>query len=125
MSKSIRDVNNAFYIQSTINQNIQKIAEKSLLDNLLLYEKKYKEWNGSYKNLNDIKKSDYGNNWGIGKVLKLNNDSVEVELIENGQKIILKNEFNKFGLKKQLPTDFLAISEYVYITKINNNYILG
>ena len=117
--------NNAYYIQSTINQNIQKIAEKSLLDNLLLYEKKYKEWNGSYKNLNDIKKSDYGNNWGIGKVLKLNNDSVEVELIENGQKIILKNEFNKFGLKKQLPTDFLAISEYVYITKINNNYILG
>ncbi len=117
--------NNAYYIQSNINQNIQKIAEKSLLDNLLLYEKKYKEWNGSYKNLNDIKKSDYGNNWGIGKVLKLNNDSVEVELIENGQKIILKNEFNKFGLKKQLPTDFLAISEYVYITKINNNYILG
>ena len=117
--------NNAYYIQSTINQNIQKSAEKSLLDNLLLYEKKYKEWNGSYKNLNDIKKSDYGNNWGIGKVLKLNNDSVEVELIENGQKIILKNEFNKFGLKKQLPTDFLSISEYVYITKINNNYILG
>ena len=31
---------NAFYIQSTIDQRLQKISEKSLLDNLALFEKK-------------------------------------------------------------------------------------
>ena len=30
---------NAFYIQSTINQRLQKISEKSLIDNLALFEK--------------------------------------------------------------------------------------
>ena len=36
---------NAFYIQSTINQSLQKISEKSLIDNLALFERKYKtEW---------------------------------------------------------------------------------
>ena len=34
---------NAYYIQSTIDQNLQFLAEKSLLDNLLLFEKKYKK----------------------------------------------------------------------------------
>ena len=47
---------NAFYIQSTIDQNLQKISEKSLIDNLALFERKYKNWNGSYKNLDDILK---------------------------------------------------------------------
>ena len=42
LNNSTKDANNAFYIQSTINQNIQKIAEKSLLDNLLLFEKNIK-----------------------------------------------------------------------------------
>ena len=59
LNKSIKNVNNAFYIQSTINQKIQRIAEKSLLDNLLLFEKKYKNWNGSFSTLNDIQATDY------------------------------------------------------------------
>ena len=34
---------NSFYIQSTIDQTLQKISEKSLLDNLALFERKYKK----------------------------------------------------------------------------------
>ena len=47
---------NAFYIQSTIDQSLQKISEKSLIDNLALFERKYKNWTGSYVNLEDIQK---------------------------------------------------------------------
>ena len=81
LNKSIKNVNNAFYIQSTINQKIQRIAEKSLLDNLLLFEKKYKNWNGSFSTLKDIQATDYQENWEIAKVLKINANDVELLLI--------------------------------------------
>ncbi len=115
----------AFYIQSTINQNLQKIAEKSLLDNLLLFEKKYKNWSGSYKNFDEISKNDLSNNWEISKVVTINNDKVEIEIINQNKIIILNNEINKFGLNNQLPKDFLKENDFIFVTKINNDYILA
>ncbi|MDB3973567.1 PBP1A family penicillin-binding protein [Alphaproteobacteria bacterium] len=124
LSKSIKNVNNAFYIQSTINQKIQRIAEKSLLDNLLLFEKKYKNWNGSFSTLKDIQTTDYQENWEIAKVLKINTNDVELLLISDESVISIKNELNYFGLKKEKPTEFLNINDYVFVTNIQGNYIL-
>ena len=117
--------NNAYYIQSTINQDIQRIAEKSLLDNLLLFEKKYKNWEGSYHKLNDIKVLDYEKTWSIAKILKIDNDSVRALIIKNDKEIIIENDLNSFGLNKERPTNFLNIDEYVYVTLIENKYILA
>jgi penicillin-binding protein 1A len=124
LNKSIKNVNNAFYIQSTINQKIQRIAEKSLLDNLLLFEKKYKNWNGSFSTLKDIQATDYQENWEIAKVLKINANDVELLLISDESTILIKNELNYFGPKKEKPTEFLNISDYVFVTNIQGNYIL-
>ena len=124
LNKSIKNVNNAFYIQSTINQKIQRIAEKSLLDNLLLFEKKYKNWNGSFSTLKDIQATDYQENWEIAKVLKINANDVELLLISDESVILIKNELNYFGPKKEKPTEFLNINDYVFITNIQGNYIL-
>ena len=124
LNKSIKNVNNAFYIQSTINQKIQRIAEKSLLDNLLLFEKKYKNWNGSFSTLKDIQATDYQENWEIAKVLKINANDVELLLISDESIILIKNELNYFGPKKEKPTEFLNISDYVFVTNIQGNYIL-
>ena len=124
LNKSIKNVNNAFYIQSTINQKIQRIAEKSLLDNLLLFEKKYKNWNGSFSTLKDIQATDYQENWEIAKVLKINTNDVELLLISDESIILIKNELNYFGPKKEKPTEFLNISDYVFVTNIQGNYIL-
>jgi penicillin-binding protein 1A len=124
LNKSIKNVNNAFYIQSTINQKIQRIAEKSLLDNLLLFEKKYKNWNGSFSTLKDIQATDYQENWEIAKVLKINTNDVELLLISDESIILIKNELNYFGPKKEKPTEFLNINDYVFVTKIQGNYIL-
>ena len=124
LNKSIKNVNNAFYIQSTINQKIQRIAEKSLLDNLLLFEKKYKNWNGSFSTLKDIQATDYQENWEIAKVLKINANDVELLLISDESVILIKNELNYFGPKKEKPTEFLNISDYVFVTNIQGNYIL-
>ncbi|MDC0594344.1 PBP1A family penicillin-binding protein [Alphaproteobacteria bacterium] len=124
LNKSIKNVNNAFYIQSTINQKIQRIAEKSLLDNLLLFEKKYKNWNGSFSTLNDIQATDYQENWEIAKVLKINANDVKLLLISDESTILIKNELNYFGPKKEKPTEFLNISDYVFVTNIQGNYIL-
>jgi penicillin-binding protein 1A len=66
---------NAFYIQSTIDQNLQNIAEKSLLDNLLSFEKKYKKWSGSFKDINKIQELNYSPHWFIGKVEKIHTNS--------------------------------------------------
>ena len=124
LNKSIKNVNNAFYIQSTINQKIQRIAEKSLLDNLLLFEKKYKNWNGSFSTLKDIQATDYQENWEIAKVLKINTNDVELLLISDESVILIKNELNYFGPKKEKPTEFLNINDYVFVTNIQGNYIL-
>jgi penicillin-binding protein 1A len=124
LNKSIKNVNNAFYIQSTINQKIQRIAEKSLLDNLLLFEKKYKNWNGSFSTLKDIQATDYQENWEIAKVLKINTNDVELLLISDETVILIKNELNYFGPKKEKPTEFLNINDYVFVTNIQGNYIL-
>ena len=124
LNKSIKNVNNAFYIQSTINQKIQRIAEKSLLDNLLLFEKKYKNWNGSFSTLKDIQATDYQENWEIAKVLKINANDVELLLISDESIILIKNELNYFGRKKEKPTNFLNINDYVFVTNIQGNYIL-
>ena len=124
LNKSIKNVNNAFYIQSTINQKIQRIAEKSLLDNLLLFEKKYKNWNGSFSTLKDIQATDYQENWEIAKVLKINANDVELLLISDESVILIKNELNYFGPKKEKPTEFLNINDYVFVTNIQGNYIL-
>ena len=124
LNKSIKNVNNAFYIQSTINQKIQRIAEKSLLDNLLLFEKKYKNWNGSFSTLKDIQATDYQENWEIAKVLKINANDVELLLISDESTILIKNQLNYFGPKKEKPTEFLNINDYVFVTNIQGNYIL-
>ena len=124
LNKSIKNVNNAFYIQSTINQKIQRIAEKSLLDNLLLFEKKYKNWNGSFSTLKDIQATDYQENWEIAKVLKINANDVELLLISDESIVLIKNELNYFGPKKEKPTDFLNINDFVFVTNIQGNYIL-
>ena len=124
LNKSIKNVNNAFYIQSTINQKIQRIAEKSLLDNLLLFEKKYKNWNGSFSTLKDIRDTDYQQNWEIAKVLKINTNDVELLLISDESTILIKNELNYFGPKKEKPTEFLNINDYVFVTNIQDNYTL-
>ena len=116
---------NAYYIQSTINQDIQKIAEKSLIDNLFLLEKKYRSWQGSYKSLDDIIKSDLKNNWAIAKVSKIKMNHTEVILLNSDEIINLSHIDNLFGYKKHNPKNFLNINDFIFITKINNQYLFA
>ena len=116
---------NAYYIQSTIDQNLQFLAEKSLLDNLLLFEKKYKNWSGSYKDLSSIQELNYSPHWSIAKVQKILNNRVELELLNNGEMIVINDDLNLFGFKKQKPSSFLASGDYLYLTLINDKYFLA
>jgi penicillin-binding protein 1A len=116
---------NAFYIQSTIDQNLQNIAEKSLLDNLLSFEKKYKKWSGSFKDINKIQELNYSPHWFIGKVEKIHTNSVDFKLINTGEFVKVIDDLNLFGLDKQKPSSFLEIDEYVYLTLIDDQYYLA
>ena len=110
---------NAFYIQSTINQRLQKISEKSLIDNLALFEKKYRNWNGSYKSLEDIMK--YKNDhWNIAKVISKNSNYIEISIF-NSEKIIKLNiEKNLYGPNKVSPNTYLNLNDYLFVTNIND-----
>jgi penicillin-binding protein 1A len=116
---------NAFYIQSTIDQNLQNIAEKSLLDNLLSFEKKYKKWSGSFKDKNKIQELNYSPHWFIGKVEKIHTNSVDFKLINTEEVVKVIDDLNLFGPDKQKPSSFLEIDEYVYLTLINGQYYLA
>ena len=116
---------NAFYIQSTIDQNLQNIAEKSLLDNLLSFEKKYKQWSGSYKDIGKIQELNYSPHWFIGQVEKIHKNNVDVKLLNTGEIVKIIDDSNLFGPNKQKPTSFLGINEFVYLTLIKDQYYLA
>ena len=110
---------NAFYIQSTINQRLQKISEKSLIDNLALFEKKYRSWNGSFKNLDEILK--YKNDhWNIAKVINKNSNYIEISIINSEKIVNLDIEKNLYGPEKVSPNTYLNMNDYFYVTNINN-----
>src|SRR6056300_1085440 len=116
---------NAYYIQSTIDQNLQFIAEKSLLDNLLFFEKKYKNWSGSFKDLSLIQELNYSPHWKIAKVQKILKKSVELKLLNNEETVVIIDELNIFGSNKQKPSSFLTLGDYLYLTSINEQYFLA
>jgi len=116
---------NAYYIQSTIDQNLQNIAEKSLLDNLLFFERKYKDWSGSFNNLNEIQELSYSSHWNIAQVQKIIKDGVQLKLLNSGKIIEVTDEQNLFGPKKQKPSSFLTIDDYLYLTIIKDQYFIA
>ncbi len=112
---------NAFYIQSTIDQNLQKISEKSLLDNLAMFERKYKNWSGSYKNLENIIKFE-NDHWHIAKVISKNSNLIELSIYNSNEIVTLITENNLYGPKKVSPNTYLNLNDYLFITDIEGSY---
>ena len=109
---------NAFYIQSTIDQRLQKISEKSLIDNLALFERKYRNWEGSFKDLDNILNLDI-EHWQIAKVIDKNSDFIELSIINTDEFINLDNEMNLYGPDKISPNKYLDINDYIFVTNMN------
>ena len=112
---------NAFYIQSTIDQNLQKISEKSLIDNLAIFEKKYRNWSGSYKNLEDILKFN-NDHWFISKVISKNSNLIELSIINSDKVIFLNKDNNLYGPNKIPPQDYLNLNDYIFVTNIDESF---
>ncbi len=112
---------NAFYIQSTIDQNLQKISEKSLLDNLAMFERKYKNWSGSYKNLENIIKFE-NDHWHIAKVISKNSNLIELSIYNSNKIVTLITENNLYGPKKVSPNTYLNLNDYLFVTDIEGSY---
>ena len=118
-SKSYNE--NAFYIQSTIDQKLQKISEKSLIDNLALFERRYRSWTGSFKNLEDILK--YKNDhWQIAKVINTSSNFIELSIINTDEIIYLDKDKNIYGPNKTSPNNYLNSNDYIFVTEINNTF---
>ncbi len=112
---------NAFYIQSTIDQSLQKISEKSLIDNLALFEKKYRDWEGSYKNLEDIAKI-HNEHWQIAKVVDKKSNLIKISIIDTGETITLNKDDNLYGPKKVSPNTYLNLNDFIFVTHIDKSF---
>tara|TARA_B100000963_G_scaffold288638_1_gene257921 strand:- start:630 stop:2228 length:1599 start_codon:yes stop_codon:yes gene_type:complete len=112
---------NAFYIQSTIDQRLQRIAEKSLIDNLALFERKYRNWSGSYENFEDISKFK-NQHWHIAKVISKSYDYIELSIINSNKVISLNRDINLYGPKKVPPNTYLNLNDYLFVTNIDNSF---
>ena len=110
---------NAFYIQSTIDQRLQKISEKSLIDNLALFEKKYREWDGSYKNIDEILKLK-NEHWNVAKVINIKSNFIEILIIDTDEIINLSIEKNLYGPNKVPPNTYLNLNDYFFVTNIDD-----
>ncbi len=111
----------AFYIQSTIDQQLQKLSEKSLIDSLSLFEKKYRNWEGSYKTLDSILKFK-NDHWHIAKVVAKKSKTVDLLIVNSGETISINEENNLYGLKKISPINYLNLNEFVFITNIDGTF---
>ncbi len=112
---------NAFYIQSTIDQKLQMISEKSLLDNLAIFERKYRNWEGSYKNIEDISKVK-NEHWHVAKVVSKNTDFIELLIIETNELIKLNIIDNIYGPKKTSPISYLNLNDFIFVTNFEGSY---
>ena len=101
---------NAFYIQSTIDQNLQKVSEKALIDNLALCERKYNNWAGSFNNLEDILKFK-NDHWHVAKVISKNKNLIKLSIINSDLIINLDINNNLYGPKKVPPNIYLSLNE--------------
>ena len=110
-----------FYIQSTIDQQLQSISEKSLMDNLAFLEKKYRSWEGSYKNLDNILKLK-NDHWSIAKVISKNSNSIKISLIDSEKIVDLDINYNLYGPNKSSPVSYLSLNDYLFVTKIEGLY---
>ncbi len=112
---------NAFYIQSTIDQRLQKISEKSLIDNLALFERKYRSWTGSFKELDDILKF-ANDHWHVVRVISKNSNFIKLSIINSDEVIKLNNSINLYGPNKTTPDDYLNLNDYLFVTNIKNSF---
>ncbi len=112
---------NAFYIQSTIDQSLQKISEKSLIDNLALFERKYRDWEGSYKNLEEISKIN-NEHWQIAKVVVKKSNLIKISINDTGETITLNKDNNLYGPKKVSPNNYLNLNDYIFVTYVDNSF---
>ena len=110
-----------FYIQSTIDQQLQSISEKSLMDNLAFLEKKYRSWEGSYKNLDNILKLK-NDHWNIAKVISKNSNYIKISLIDSDTIVDLDINYNLYGPNKSSPVSYLSLNDYLFVTKIEDLY---
>ncbi len=111
----------AFYIQSTIDQQLQKLSEKSLIDSLSLFEKKYRNWEGSYKTLDSILKFK-NDHWQIAKVVAKKSKTVDLLIVNSGETISINEVNNLYGLKKISPINYLNLNEFLFITNIDGTF---
>ena len=112
---------NAFYIQSTIDQSLQRISEKSLIDNLALFERKYRNWTGSFENLEDISKFK-NDHWHIAKVISKKSNLIELSIINSKKIINLNKDINLYGPQKVPPSSYLNLNDYLFVTNIDSSF---
>ncbi len=112
---------NAFYIQSTIDQKLQRISEKSLIDNLALFERKYRKWEGSYENIEDILLIE-NDHWNIAKVIEKKSNNIKLSIVNTGQTVNLDKNINLYGPDKTSPNIFLNLNDFLFVTEINDSF---
>ena len=112
---------NAFYIQSTIDQNLQSMSEKSLIDNLALFERKYRKWEGSYENIEDMLLIE-NDHWNIAKVIEKKSNTIKLSIVNTGETINLDQNINLYGPNKTSPNIFLNLNDYLFVTEINGSF---
>ena len=112
---------NAFYIQSTIDQNLQRMSEKSLIDNLALFEKKYRKWEGSYKKIEDMLLIE-NDHWNIAKVIEKKSNTIKLSIVNTGETVNLDESINLYGPNKTSPNNFLNLNDFLFVTEIKGSF---
>ena len=118
-----------FVVKTTLNTNLQSIAEKALINGLINYDKK-QGWRGSLVNLSDVKISlndfankttnPFPNDWFLSKIEKISkNNLFLVNKKMNKIKIDLTKEENKWLLNKSFKKD-----DVLFVEKKDSSFIV-
>ncbi len=88
---------------------------------MALFERKYKNWTGSYKKLEDILKFE-NDHWHIAKVKSKSLNLIELSIINSDESISLIVSDNLYGPNKISPDKYLNLNDYLFVTNINDSF---
>lgn len=129
---------NALIVNTNLNLNLQNAAQKALRTGLKKFDKEH-GYRGAFAKINlkndyindlqNISENHYHDNYLLGIVAKVNNDSLNITLLKDKKEIILTKSSidwalnNKYDLSKQLKQKFKP-GDVILISNDNNNYKL-
>ena len=84
-----------------------------------MLERKYRNWEGSYKNIEEISKFK-NEHWNIAKVINKSTEHIDLVMVDSNELINLK-VFDNMYAPKNLSFHYLNLNDFIFVTNFEGS----